>query len=138
MKTILKTLVILLGLGTLAFLLIEPNFEGRNANASFYYIYFQDPFLLFAYLASIPCFIILYQVYKILNSKLNTRSLKIIKNCALINILSVLIGEIWIAQTISDDRAGGFFMGFLITLVSIGIIVVTGKFETKLATKKEV
>ncbi|MEK7514868.1 MAG: hypothetical protein AAB608_00605 [Patescibacteria group bacterium] len=50
----LKAAIVLIGIGALAFLLIEPHFEGRNVNATLFEIYFRDPFLAYAYIASIP------------------------------------------------------------------------------------
>ncbi len=126
---IFRIITVLAGLIALAFLLIEPHFEGRNINANFWQIYFNDPFLTYAYLSSIPFFIILCQIYKMLSNGINFKSLKIIKNCALINIPLVLIGEIWISFSVSDDRAGGFFIGFLIILGSLIIKVVVSEME---------
>ena len=44
------------GIGALAFLLWEPHLEGRNANATPYELYFNDPFLAYAYVASVSFF----------------------------------------------------------------------------------
>jgi hypothetical protein len=130
-----QTIVILIGLITWAFLLFEPHFEGRNVGATLFQIYFNDPILVYAYLSSIPFFIILYQTYKILGSKITVKALRIIRRCTLLNILLVLIGEIWIIFTVSDDRAGGFFMGFLIIMLSLVINFLALKIE-KIKTLK--
>ena len=58
--------VVLIGLGALALLLWEPHLEGRNAHATLFEIYFNDPFLAYAYGASIPFFVSLYQAFKLL------------------------------------------------------------------------
>ena len=56
----------LIGIGTLALLLWEPHIEGRNAHATLVQIYFHDPFLAYAYIASIAFFAALYQAFKVL------------------------------------------------------------------------
>jgi uncharacterized membrane protein YraQ (UPF0718 family) len=55
--------VVLMGIGTLVLLLWEPQIEGRNAHATLYQIYFNDPFLAYAYIASIAFFVALYQTF---------------------------------------------------------------------------
>src|SRR6188508_2216069 len=62
----LKAVLVLIGIGALALLLWEPHLEGRNAHATLFEIYFNDPFLAYAYLASIPFFVALYQAFKLL------------------------------------------------------------------------
>ena len=62
----LQAVIVLIGIGALALMLWEPHIEGRNAHATFFEIYFKDPFLAYAYLASIPFFVALYQVFKVL------------------------------------------------------------------------
>ncbi|HMQ01953.1 MAG TPA: DUF2975 domain-containing protein, partial [Candidatus Doudnabacteria bacterium] len=62
----LQIIIVALGIGVLAALLVEPHFEGRNVNATFFEIYFKDPFLAYVYLGSIPFFVGLYQAIKLL------------------------------------------------------------------------
>jgi hypothetical protein len=62
----LQVVIVLIGIGVLAFLLWEPHVEGRNVNATLFEIYFKDPFLAYIYLAFVPFFIGLYQAFKIL------------------------------------------------------------------------
>jgi hypothetical protein len=57
----LQAVIVLIGIGALALMLWEPHIEGRNAHATLFEIYFNDPFLAYAYLASIPFFVALYQ-----------------------------------------------------------------------------
>ena len=40
----LKTVLVLIGIGAVALLLWEPHIEGRNAHATLFEIYFNDPF----------------------------------------------------------------------------------------------
>lgn len=62
----LQAVIVLLGIGALALMLWEPHLEGRNAHATTFEIYFNDPFLAYAYVASIPFFTALYQAFKVL------------------------------------------------------------------------
>ena len=62
----LQVVVVLIGIGALAIMLWEPHIEGRNAHATLFEIYFKDPFLAYAYIASIPFFVALYQAFKVL------------------------------------------------------------------------
>ena len=55
----LQIVIVLIGIGVLALLLWEPHIEGRNAHATLFEIYFKDPFLAYAYIASITFFVAL-------------------------------------------------------------------------------
>ena len=119
----------LIGIGALALLLWEPHIEGRNAHATLFQIYFNDPFLAYAYTASIPFFVALFQAFKLLAfagqnkvfSQAAVKALRTIKYCAISIIGFVAGGEIFIMLSNSDDRAGGVFMGILITFGSLVI-----------------
>lgn len=133
----LQIATILIGIGALAFMLWEPHLEGRNVNTTVFEIYFKDPFLAFAYTASIPFFVALYQAFKTLGyarqnkafSMETMKALRTIKYCALSIIGFVAVGEIFILLNESDDRAGGVFMGILIALISIAIATAAAKLE---------
>ena len=49
----LQVVIVLIGIGALAVMLWEPLIEGRNAHATLFQVYFNDPFLAYAYTASI-------------------------------------------------------------------------------------
>jgi len=124
----LKIVVLLAGMGALAFLLWEPHIEGRNTHATAFQIYFNDPFLAYAYLGSIAFFVALYQAFKLLGyagrnavfAPASVQALRTIKFCALAMIGFVVAGElIFILFNDSDDRAGGVFMGILIIFGAI-------------------
>jgi uncharacterized membrane protein (DUF106 family) len=118
----LRIFLVLLGAAALAFLLWEPHLEGRNAQATLFEIYFKDPFLAYAYIASIPFFAALWQAFKMLGyarqdkllPEMTVKALRIIKYCAIAIIVFVAGGEIFIILSDSDDRAGGVVMGLLI------------------------
>ena len=133
----LRTVLVLIGIGALALLLWEPHIEGRNAHATLFAIYFKDPFLAYAYIASIPFFVGLYQGFKVLSraghneefSPSAVRSLRTIKYCAIAIVGFVAGGEAFIMLSDSDDRAGGVFIGILITFASIVVATVMAVLE---------
>lgn len=125
----LRGVLVLIGIGALAFLLWEPHVEGRNAHATLFEIYFKDPFLAYAYVGSIPFFVGLYHAFKVLgyagrNKEISpeaVKSVRTIKYCAFALIGFVVGAEVFILLGDSDDRAGGVFMG---VLIFFGAIVV--------------
>lgn len=123
----LRAVVLLIGIGAVALLLWEPHIEGRNAHATVFAIYFNDPFLAYAYVASIPFFVGLFHAFKVLgfagrNNEFSisaVKSIRTIKNCAIALFGFVVGAEIFIMSNDSDDRAGGVFIGILIAFASI-------------------
>jgi len=136
----LRAVLTLIGIGALALLLWEPHLEGRNANATLFAIYFNDPFLAYAYIASIPFFVGLYQAFQALGyagrnnlfSPAAVRALRTIKYCAIAIIGFVAGGEVFIMLGDSDDRAGGVFMGIIITFASIVVATAMAVLERAL------
>ncbi len=126
-------------------MLWEPQIEGRNAHATLYEIYFKDPFLAYAYVASIPFFAALYQIFKVLGyarhnkvfSQSAVKALGTTKYCAMSIIGFVAGGELFIMFGSSDDRAGGVFMGILVTFGSIVIATAAAVFEKLLQSAVE-
>lgn len=134
----LQIVIILIGIGALALLLWEPQIEGVNAHASNVEIYFKDPFLALVYAGSIPFFIALYQAFKLLGyvrenkvfSPTAVQCLRTIKYCAIAIIGFVAVEEtIILLNTSSDDRAGGVFMGVIITFGSIVVATAAAVFQ---------
>src|SRR4029077_17309346 len=90
----LQTEIVLIGIGTLALLLWEPHIEGRNAHATLFQIYFNDPFLAYAYIASVVFFVALYQAFNVVGyarqnkifSQASIKALRTIKFCAVVII----------------------------------------------------
>jgi hypothetical protein len=125
----LQVVIVLIGIGALALMLWEPHIEGRNAHATLFQIYFNDPFLAYAYIASIPFFIALYQAFKLLGdiardevfSARSVRAARIIKYCALAVAGFVVGGEayLFIVQRGKEDIAGGVAVGLFIIFVSV-------------------
>jgi len=135
---------VLLGAAALAFLLWEPHLEGRNAQATLFEIYFRDPFLAYAYIASIPFFAALWQAFKMLGyarqdkllPEAAVKALRIIKYCALAIIGFVAVGEVFIMLNESDDRAGGVFLGILITFGAILVAAAAARVERIVQSKE--
>ena len=135
----LQAVIVALGIGALAFMLWEPHIEGRNVHATIFEIYFKDPFLAYAYTASIAFFVALYQAFKLLGhigrnevfSHRSVRALRIIKYCA-ITLVAMIAGAeayLFIAVRGKDDIAGGVAMGPLMIFVSVVVATAAAVFE---------
>ena len=136
----LRGVLVLFGIGALFLLLLEPHYEGRNAHATLFEIYFKDPFLAYAYIGSIPFFVGLYHGFKVLGyagrnkefSPSTVRSVRTIKYCAITLIGFVVGAEVFIMVHESDDRAGGVFIGVLIAFASIVVATAMAVLERAL------
>jgi hypothetical protein len=126
----LQIIIIVIGVGALAFMLWEPRIEGRNIGATLFETYFRDPFLLYAYTASIAFFAGLFQAFKLLGyigrnelfSETSVKALRTIKYCAMTIVAFVVGAEAYLfIVRPGDDIAGGVFMGLLLIAV-FGII----------------
>ncbi|HTM46180.1 MAG TPA: DUF2975 domain-containing protein [Polyangiaceae bacterium] len=143
--TLLRAITALIGVAVLIALLVEPHFEGRNAHVTGLKVYFGDPFLAYAYVASVPFFVALYQAFKALgyaakneaSSGAVMKALRTIRYCAIVTIGSVALGEIFIALGDSDDRAGGVCVGGLIAFGSGVGAVTVAMFERALVRGDE-
>src|SRR3954468_12667776 len=100
----LQAVIVLIAVAALALMLWEPHLEGRNKHATPFEIYFKDPFLAYAYVASIPFFAALYQAFKVLGyarkdkvfSQAAVNALRTIKRCAMAIIGFVAGAEVFI------------------------------------------
>src|SRR5438874_11914218 len=119
----LRIVIVLIGIGALALMLWEPHVEGRNAHATVFEIYFKDPFLAYAYIASIPFFVALYQGFKVLGyagqhkvfSQAAVKALRTIKFCAMAITGFVVVSVIFLLRGDPEDRPPGVVMRILIT-----------------------
>lgn len=133
----LQIVIVLIGICALALMLWEPHIEGRNAHSTLFEIYFKDPFLAYAYIASIPFFMALYQALKVLGysrkneifSAAAVKALRTIKYCAISIVGFAAVGEFFIMLGNSDDRAGGVFIGVLIIFGSVVFATAAAVFE---------
>ena len=143
----LQAVIVALGIGALALLLWEPHIEGRNAHSTLFQIYFNDPFLAYAYTGSIAFFVALYQAFKVLGyvrqdktfSQTTVNALRIIKYCAF-TIIGFVVGAVAYLMMIrpGDDIAGGVFIGILITFCSTVIATAAAVFEKTLQTAVDI
>ena len=134
----LQIVIVLIGSGALAFLLWEPHLEGRNVHATLSQIYFHDPFLIYAYTASIAFFVALYQIVKLLGyigrnetfSQGSVKALRTIKYCALtiVGFIVPAVAYLFIVRP-GDDIAGGVAMGIVIAFISSIVAITAAVFE---------
>ena len=138
----LQVVIVLISIGALALMLWEPHLEGRNVSAAFFEIYFKDPFLAYAYVASIAFFVALYQAFMLLGyigqnkvfSQVAVNDLRTIKYCAM-SLVGFIVGAeayFFIAVRGKDDIAGGVMMGLLMIFVSVVIATAAAVFERTL------
>ena len=133
----LQAVISVVGAGALVLMLAIPHFEGRNANATLFQIYFKDPFLVFAYAATIPFFIGLWKTFTALSyvkqdricSQEGVRSLRTIKYCAMAMIGFVVVSVVFMPLGDDEDRPPGIFMRGIIMLPSIVIAASAAMFE---------
>jgi hypothetical protein len=136
----LQFVILLFGLGVLTFLLWEPHVEGVNKNAtSLYEIYFDDFFLAYVYLSSLPFFMALYQMIRLLGyagqnkifSMAAIKSLRRIKYCALI-IIVLIAGAVVILlsdKTEGDDRPPILMIGMIFSFGCVVVATAAAIFE---------
>ena len=134
----LQIVIVLIGIGALALMLWEPHIEGRNVRATLFEIYFKDPFLAYAYTASIAFFVALYQAFKVLGyvrqnktfSQATVKALRTIKYCAIALVVFIVAPEayLFIARP-GDDIAGGVAIGLFLIFVSVVIATAAAMVE---------
>lgn len=130
----LQTVIVLTGSTVLAFMLIMPHFEGRNIHATVYQIYFNDPFLAYVYVASVPFFVALAQAFSLFGrigrnevfSQASINSLKKIKYCAFITATTVIAAVVYLRIDImngNDESPGIMMLGnaAALALITAGI-----------------
>ena len=144
----LQVFIVALGIGALALMLWEPHLEGRNANATLFQIYFNDPFLAYVYMASIAFFVALYQAFTLLGyigqNKVFTQeavnTLWTIKYCA-ISLVGFIMGAeafFFIIQRGKEDIAGGVMMGLFLMLCSAVAATAAAVFERTLQSAVDI
>jgi hypothetical protein len=135
----LQVVVVLIGIGALALMLWEPHIEGRNAQATVFEVYFKDPILAYAYIASIPFFVALHQAFKVLGyagqnqvfSPAAVKAMRTIKVCAIAIIGFVAVSVVFMpfSDPNDDDGPQGVVMRILITFGSIVVATAAAMFE---------
>jgi hypothetical protein len=144
----LQVVVVLVGIGTLTAMLWEPHLEGVNAHATtLSEIYFDDPFLVYAYIGSIPFFVALYQAFKVLGyvrqgkvfSPETLKALRTIKYGVLITAAAVVAADVFLmiaARGSGEDAAGAVMLGIIATFILIVIATTATVFEGILHNKE--
>jgi len=136
----LQVVIVLIGISVLALMLWMPHLEGRNAQATWFAIYFKDPFLACVYMGSIPFFIGLYQACKVLGyvrqnkvfSPMAVKALRIIKYCAFVTAGAIVAVDAYlmmVARSNGEDAAGAVMMGIIATFTSVVIGTAATVFE---------
>jgi hypothetical protein len=143
----LQVVITLIGIGSLALLLWEPHVEGRNAHATLFQIYFNDPFLAYAYSGSIAFFVALYHAFKLLGhvgrgevfSQRSVKALRTIKYCGmtLVGFLAGAEAYFVIVRRSQDDIAGGVMMGLVLIFASVVVATAAAVFERILQSAVE-
>ena len=144
----LQLVLVLIGIGTFVWLLWFPHTEGRNVNATLFQIYFNDPFLAYIYVASIPFFVGLYQAIKILGyagsnnviSQMAVHALRKIKYCALITAGAIVAADAFLMIHArlypeigaTDGPEGAVVLGIIAIFLSIIIAATAAVFEKTL------
>ncbi|MEZ5409826.1 MAG: DUF2975 domain-containing protein [Acidimicrobiales bacterium] len=125
----------LVGLVVLAVLVLEPQVEGRNVDATLVEIYLHDPFLLFVYTGSIPFFLALFEAFKLLGyvetsafSARSVRSARLIRDCARVTIGFVVVGATFLLIT-GEDRPVALFLGLVPTVALLTVASSAAVFE---------
>jgi hypothetical protein len=136
----LKSAVLLIAAFVLAGMIRFPQTEGRAANLDLYSIY-ADPIIIYTYIASIPFFVMLYQIFKIFGlaekgkrfSKESLKTSRNIKICAVLIVGFILGGQALIVLNAEgEDAAGPIALGLYVSLVLIAIAIGSAIFEKRL------
>jgi hypothetical protein len=133
----LQVVIVLIAIGALALLLGEPHVEGRNKHATFFEVYFKDPFLAYVYVASIPFFVALYQAFRLLGyagrnevfSHSAVKALRTIKLCAIAILGFVAVSVIFLPFGDPEDRPPGVMMRIVCAFGAIIVATAAATFE---------
>ena len=133
----LKLVIGLIAVGVLAGMIWFPQTEGRATNLDLISIY-TDPFIIYVYVASIPFFVALYQVFKLLGhidknkifSQAAVKTVRNIKYCALA-VIGFLVVAIFYIRVMAqgDDPAGPTMVGLVAIFTSVVIATATADFQ---------
>ena len=127
----------LIAIGALAGMIWFPQTEGRATHLDLISIY-TDPFLLYGYMASIPFFVGLYQVFKLLHlidadkafSQDAVHTLKNMKFASLSLIGCIALAEFYIRFFVhGDDPAGPTALGILASFAAMVLATAAAVFQ---------
>lgn len=127
--SISKIVVVILGIWIFTGLIYFPQIEGRNVNSDWLSLYFNDPFLAYIYIGSIPFFVGLYHIIKLLGliekktfAKKASPVLQNIQYCALLNAGFILgaFGFLFM-MGVEEDITGVLVLGSGAILIALSI-----------------
>lgn len=134
----LQAVIVLIGIVALVILIRFPLTEGRATNLDLFSIY-SDPFILYAYAASIAFFVALYKAFKLLGyigqnkvfSSNSVKALRSIKYCAIVLSISIVLAGLYVRifHSKDDDPAGFLAICIVTTLASIVVATAAAIFE---------
>lgn len=133
----LQFVIVLFAILALTIMLRVPQTEGRNVHATQFEIYFKDPMLAYAYTASIPFFIALYQAFRILGyvrrdaafSPATVHALRTIKYCAIAILCFVIVSVAFLPFGDKEDRPPGVMMRIVASFGALIVITAAAIFE---------
>lgn len=136
----LRLVICLIAIGALLWLIWFPRLEGRAANLDLIHIY-QDPFIIYAYVGSIPFFVALYQAFQLLGyidgnqvfSQSSVNAVRNIKYCAITFSGFIVLGILYIRLFVhGEDSAGVTALGIFTTFASVVIATGAAVFQSLL------
>lgn len=127
----LQFVICLVAIVTLLWLIRFPQLEGRAANLDLISIYI-DPLIIYTYIGTIPLFVGLYQVFKLLGyvdgnkifSQSSVNVMRNIKYCAIIFSGFVMLGILYIRLFVAGDDSAGV-TAFSMVIIFGSIVVAT-------------
>lgn len=135
---LLQTIIVLIGIAALVVLIRFPLTEGRAVNLDLLSVY-ADPFILYGYSASVPFFIGLYKLLRLLGyigkkeliSQSSVSALRSINYCAIAACIFIVIAGIYIRifHNEEEDPAGFLVICLLTGLVSLVVAIAAARFE---------
>lgn len=134
----LQIVIVLIGIVALGILIRFPLTEGRAVNLDLFSIY-SDPFILYAYAASVAFFVALYKAFRLLGyigqnkvfSSNSVGALKSIKYCAIVLGILIVAAGLYIRTSHhkEDDPAGFLAICIVTTFASVVVATAAAIFE---------
>jgi hypothetical protein len=144
----LQIVLVIIAIAAVFAIIRFPPSEGRAQNLDLISIYFKDPFLWYAYIASVPFFVGLYQAFKLLTyiggnkvfSLKSVKALRTIKYCAIILSVFIVGAAVYVRvfHAPGDDPAGFIALCILTTFTSIVTATAAAVFEKLLKSAVDI
>lgn len=129
---LLKITLIMFALIIIAGMIRLPQTEGRNINSDPIALYFNDPFLAYVYLGSIPFFVAIYQAVKLSGyigqkktfSKKTADALAAIKKCALA-LIGFIAGAMLFIFFGPEEDITGIIVFTTVLIIMCGLVAIS-------------